>query len=357
MDAIFYNGVSARPIDAQVSLLEEEQQLLIEVDGESSILVAFGDISITHSEKSLVVLSFGKNPNRVIEIKDEVFHSRFFNINRSGKKGITYFRLIKAGWKVHVLFALFIVGFCLGTYFYFIPFMAERVVSILPLSFDKKVGDMVFEQSINGKNMEGAASLTMNEYVQKMMPDEYHKYHINVVESDELNAFALPNGEIVIYTRMLAQIKTADELSGLLSHEISHVTNRHSMRLLCKSLSGYLLLSVMLNDVNGVMTILLDNANNLQQLSFSRHYEEEADLTGLELLERYKINPKGMVQLFEILQKENDVNIPGFLSTHPITSNRIKYINQQIKKHPYTFTTHPDLTQLLTKVKTQITKQ
>jgi len=354
MDAVFYNGVSARPIDAQVSLLDENQQLLIEVDGETPILVSFADISITHSEKSLLVLSFGKNPNRVIEVKDETFRLNFLSSNKSGKKGITYFKLIHAGWKVHVLLALLIIGFCLGTYFYLIPFVAESAVSILPLSFDKKVGDMAFEQAMTGEEIDSAASVTMNEYLKKMMPGESHKYHLNVVKSEELNAFALPNGEIVIYSKMLRHIKTDDELSGLLSHEISHVTNRHSMRLLCKSLSGYLLLSVMLNDVNGLMTIILDNAHNLQQLSFSRHYEEEADLSGLKILEQYNINPKGMIDLFEILQKENTINVPGFLSTHPVTSDRITYIKQHISKHPYNFTPHPELLVLLNKGKAQL---
>jgi predicted Zn-dependent protease len=354
MDAVFYNGVSARPIDAQVSLSDENQQLLIEVDGETPILIAFSDIAITHSENGLIVLSFGKNPNRVIEVRDESFRSHYLKINHSGKKGITYFKLLNAGWKVHVLLALLIIGFCFGTYFYFIPYIAESAVSLLPRSFDKKVGDMAFEQSITGEEIDSAATLTMNEYLKKMMPDEYKNYHLNVVKSDELNAFALPNGEIVIYSKMLRHIKTDDELSGLLSHEISHVTNRHSMRLLCKSLSGYLLLSVMMNDVNGLMTIILDNAHNLQQLSFSRTYEEEADISGLKLLEQYKINPKGMIDLFEILQKEHSVNIPGFLSTHPVTSDRITYIKKHIKNHPFSFTPHPELMQLLTKAKTQM---
>ena len=305
MDAVFYNGVSARPIDSQVSLLEEEQQLLITVDGETPILIAFSEIAISHSEKEMIVLSFGKNPNRIVEVKDESFRNQFLKCNHSGKKGITYFKLINAGWKAHALFALLILAICLCTYFYFIPFVAERAVTILTLSFDKKVGDIAFEQAIEDEEIDSAASIIMNTYLKSMMPNEYSKYHLNVVKSNELNAFALPNGEIVIYTRMLKQIKTEDELSGLLSHEISHVTNRHSMRLLCKSLSGYLLLSVMLNDVNGLMTMILDNANNLQQLSFSRGYEKEADLSGLAILERYKINPKGMIHLFEILQKNS----------------------------------------------------
>lgn len=354
MDAVFYNGVSARPIDAQVSLLEEKQQLLIEVEAETPILIEYADIAISHSEKGLLVLSFGKNPNRVIEVRDESFRTHFLKSNHTGKKGITYFKLINAGWKMHVLLALLIVGFCLGTYFYFIPYVAESAVTLLPTSFDKKVGDMAFEQALTGEEIDSAASITMNAYLMKMMPDQYRNYHLNVVKSDELNAFALPNGEIVIYSRMLKHIKTDDELSGLLSHEISHVTNRHSMRLLCKSLSGYLLLSVMMNDVNGLMTIILDNANNLQQLSYSRNYEEEADLSGLKLLEQYKINPKGMIDLFEILQKENTINVPGFLSTHPVTSDRITYIKRHIENHPYSFQPHPELKQLLAKAKSEL---
>ena len=74
----------------------------------------------------------------------------------------------------------------------------------------------------------------------------------------------------------------------------------------------------------------------------------------VEKFEKYKINPKGMIDLFEILQKEHSVNIPGFLSTHPVTSDRITYIKKHIKNHPFSFTPHPELMQLLTKAKTQM---
>jgi beta-barrel assembly-enhancing protease len=120
------------------------------------------------------------------------------------------------------------------------------------------------------------------------------------------------------------------ELVGLIGHEAAHVNNRHSMKMLCRNLSGYLFISTVLGDVNGVMAVLGDNVNTLQSLSFSREYEREADEEGFAIVTKNHVNPKGMVTLFQRLQQEHSIEMPEFLSTHPVTKDRIMTIKTMI---------------------------
>lgn len=343
-EARFYNGVSSASIPVFVTNDPKNQQLIVEVaEGELPLTILYKDIEITHSESMLFVFSFGVNPKRIIEIKNKEFRDEFLKLNKSNKGGILYHRLISGGLKMYILFTVFVIGFCSLVYFYLMPFLAENTVKLLPSSFDKKLGDIASEQLIEYETKDSLSSVNANNYLREMIPDDVHKFHITVIKSKEVNAFALPNGEIVIYNSMIHKMKSSDEFAGLLAHEMSHVNNRHSVKLLAKNLSGYLALSLLLSDVNGIMTIILDNANSLQQLAYSRTYETDADLSGFKILKDQKINPNGMVSLMMILKTEEELEIPGFVSTHPVTSERINYLTKEIKNNPYSYTPNSKL--------------
>lgn len=343
-EARFYNGVSSASIPVFVTNDPQNQQLIVEVaEGELPLTILYKDIEITHSESMLFVFSFGVNPKRIIEIKNKEFRDEFLKFNKSKKGGILYHRLISGGMKMYILFTLFVIGFCTLAYFYVMPFLAENAVELLPRSFDKKLGDVATAHFIEYEDADSLASVKANEYLKEMIPADAHKFHITVLKRKEVNAFALPNGEIFVYHTMLNKLKSSDEFAGLLAHEMSHVNNRHSVKLMAKNLSGYLVLSLLLNDVNGIMTIILDNANSLQQLAYSRSYETDADLSGFKILREQKINPNGMVSLMKILKAEEDLEIPGFISTHPVTSERINYLTKEIKNKPYSYTPNTKL--------------
>jgi len=156
-----------------------------------------------------------------------------------------------------------------------------------------------------------------------------------VVDSDIVNAFALPDGNIVIYTGLLNRMENYEELAGLIGHEATHVNQRHSLKMLCKNLAGYIFISTLLNDVNGIMAVIVDNAHNLNILSYSRNYEREADREGTDLMIQNSINPYGMIKLFERLEEDSKLTIPELISSHPITDERIQYIQAHISTKEY----------------------
>jgi predicted Zn-dependent protease len=154
--------------------------------------------------------------------------------------------------------------------------------------------------------------------------------HFNVVKSSEVNAYAMPNGEIVVYTGLLDQLDNTGQLVALLGHEVSHVNERHSMRLLSRNLAGYLVLSLVIGDVSGFTAVLADNAQQLQMLSYSRKHEEEADHLGLKILIKNKQNPTGMLELFAKLKGSSQINVPELLSSHPLPTSRIQALNKKL---------------------------
>jgi predicted Zn-dependent protease len=154
-----------------------------------------------------------------------------------------------------------------------------------------------------------------------------------------------------VFSGILKEMEDYDELVGLLGHEASHVNNRHSMKMLCRSLSGYLFVSVILGDANGIMATIGDNVNNFQSLSFSREFEHQADADGFKILIANKVNPQGMSNLFKRLQQHHSISIPEFLSSHPVTENRIDFINKMIKNQKNQQVTNPQLEKLFAKLK------
>jgi len=107
----------------------------------------------------------------------------------------------------------------------------------------------------------------------------------------------------------------------------------------------------MLSDVNGIMAIIADNAHNLQSLSYSRKFEQEADEQGTKLMINNNINPLGMTLLFSRLKSQNKAAVPAFISTHPMTNNRIDDINNLIKNTKHKSLYNSQLKELFSQLK------
>jgi Zn-dependent protease with chaperone function len=308
---------------------------------------------INHREKQLLILASTDETRRILEIRNPFFITACLKFNKQNKSDVWYHRLLNAGTAAHLLLAAFVLAFCAGVYFYVVPWMAEKAVDLIPRSVDDRIGSSYDENGVLGtEEKDSTLTVYVNRYLRAMAPELDSRYHLTVIRNDDMvNAFALPDGRLMIYTGILKKMNTHEELAGVLAHEVSHVEHRHSMRLMTRSLSGYLLLTLVLNDVNGLMTLLIDNAHNLQNLSYSRKFERQADLTGLALLQKHRIDPQGMVRLFELLSKEQEIEIPGWMSSHPVSKERIQYIREKITSSPYPVTRHPELQYLFNQIK------
>lgn len=159
-----------------------------------------------------------------------------------------------------------------------------------------------------------------------------------VVKDDSVNAFAGPGGYIGIHTGLILTAENESELAGVMAHEIAHVTQRHLLRAYesanqmslptAAGMIAAILLGVAGNSPDAGIAAMsaVQGANIQRQLNFTRANEKEADRIGIQTLAHSGIDPYGMPSFFERLQQSTRLygnNIPEFLSTHPVTSDRI----------------------------------
>jgi predicted Zn-dependent protease len=165
-----------------------------------------------------------------------------------------------------------------------------------------------------------------------------------VVEDEELNAFAIPGGSIYVNTGLIAKVHHADELAGVLAHELGHVTARHVAQNVNRQRNTGLIATIFTFMV-AILTgnPYLANAGDLvSQLSaiaylntFTRDFEREADALAIETLVKAGWSPEGMPRLFETLKKESGGRGgPQFLMSHPAPEERIENAKAAIAHLP-----------------------
>ncbi len=151
----------------------------------------------------------------------------------------------------------------------------------------------------------------------------------HLVDDPTLNAFAIPGGHVVIHSGLVIKAERAEELLGVVAHEIAHVTERHSLRQLVGSAGLYVIFQSLFGDFSGLAGTVAEGGYNLLTLSFSRDQEVEADDVGFATLVAARVDPRGLGDFFDRVEKEAADSgaavydgALNFLSTHPVTAER-----------------------------------
>jgi Zn-dependent protease with chaperone function len=347
---IFFDGESAVPKEIKLIFDREKGVFVFETENDKHHFWNFNEVSF-QAKSNCMYLEYGSDPIQNIKISDSSFIDRIHDFRKKkGNRG-WYHKLMDMGIKAHILFTVFIFTIIGLGYFYAIPWVAEKAVVIIPEDYDADLGSTFFEQSMLFDDIDAKKTKALNLFAKELNLRNTKKLKFTVVDSPIVNAYALPDGNIVVFSGILDEMKGYDELVGLIGHEVAHINHRHSMKMVCRNLSGYLFVSAILGDANGVMATIGDNVNNLQSLSYSRNFEHEADVEGFEIVALNKVNPKGMSNLFKRLQDTEVVTIPEFLSSHPVTTERIKDINALIKTKPFPFEDNLKLKKLFLEIK------
>jgi predicted Zn-dependent protease len=168
-----------------------------------------------------------------------------------------------------------------------------------------------------------------------------------VVDSPVINAFAAPGGFVGINSGLITETESEGELAAVLAHEISHVTQRHIARTLelanratVPMIAG-MIAAILIGTQSpqaGVATAAAVQGKAQQALlDFTRANEQEADRVGMQLLADAELDPRAMPEFFERLQESSRyyAHPPEFLSTHPVTTNRIAESRDRAESYPY----------------------
>lgn len=171
------------------------------------------------------------------------------------------------------------------------------------------------------------------------------------IRDDTLNAFALPGGFIAVHTATIISARNESELAGVVGHEIGHVAQRHIARMIegqrgnLALTLGSVLLAILAARAGGnsggqaaAAIAMGSQAAMIQsQLNYSQDAEREADRLGLQTLAAAGFDPKGMEGFFERLQSSNrfyQSAAPAYLSTHPLTIERIADMENRTRSMP-----------------------
>lgn len=151
--------------------------------------------------------------------------------------------------------------------------------------------------------------------------------HIHVFEDEEINAFAIPGGHIIVNTALIKTCDNGDMLAGVVAHEMGHLENGHITKRIAREMGLSAVLMIGGDNLGMIKQIL----KTLSSSKFDREQETEADVTGILYLQQAGIDPKQLAHFFrELSEKKEFPEALKWLSTHPMLKERAELI---LKKH------------------------
>jgi predicted Zn-dependent protease len=181
----------------------------------------------------------------------------------------------------------------------------------------------------------------LGDSIAKLTPRSDLDWHFYIVDSKEVNAFAVPGGYIYINRGLIERADKMDELAGVLGHEIGHVVRRHTIKQMQKEQGANIgvTLACVLTGVcnNAGASDVINIAGGAVFAKFSRGDEKEADDQGVKNVVHAGISPNGMVTMFQKLineRKTRPAGVSAWFATHPLEEDRIADVQAQINLIP-----------------------
>ncbi len=297
-------------------------------------LVPFGNLRVSAGglDHDHLVVQWGDIPSvRTLYLKDPALISAFRHaappeLTHHFEAAATKVREVRTHRRRMWGLALGSLGGMLLFLWFGSDWVVELAVNRIPVEWEQKLGESAYRDFLLQQTVikDGPAVAAVNEMTHRLtenIPDNPYKFEIAVVKSDVVNAFALPGGYVVVFTGLMKKAENGEEVAGVLSHELNHVLQRHGLDRMVKQLGLIAVVTIVLGDQQGLIGLMKQVGVELLTLKFGREQETEADITGLQLLHRAKIDPNGMIRFFERLS-EKDKERVEILSTHPMSEHR-----------------------------------
>jgi beta-barrel assembly-enhancing protease len=192
----------------------------------------------------------------------------------------------------------------------------DKLADIMKGQIENQYG--IFEDSLVTANID----LVFQRVVSHLDSPKY-TYHINLLESSEVNAFATFNGDVYLLTGLIKFAENPEEVAAVLAHEIAHHEKQHVQKKIVKELGLTVLLAIATGGDPGVISEIF---KLVMSTKFDRGQEKEADAFAHKLLERSGIKPSHLATFFLRMKREKqELNTElEFISTHPANKDRIQ---------------------------------
>jgi Zn-dependent protease with chaperone function len=331
---LYFDGTSSKMHKALLQITALRWDIVFTEDDGSSKSISW-DTSIVKKTnvytESFVSFSYGKSfPFQRIESTDT---SLIEHVNAAKNIDLDKLDVLlhtsKRSSFLYLLTA--ILGIVIGMYFYVLPRVSTHFISNLNNKSVEGFGNFVFKVLSTDLEIDDEKTKKLQYFVDAIQVESTFPLKVYVAKSEDINAFALSGGKIVVYDALLEKIENESQLLALIGHEISHIENRHVLKNVTRNLSGALFISILIGDISGMNNVLAENAHLFSQLSFTRSFEKEADIYGLKIMKDNKVDLSEMAKLFAILKDETKLAMPTYLSNHPMLKDRIEY-TQKIAK-------------------------
>jgi len=273
------------------------------------------------------IVRCGTYPVQTIEVNEKEFADKLETIlNEKDRSWLGRF-MNKNQWRMIRMLTVFIV-ILVSAYIWLVPLLAERLAKRVPVSYEERLGDGIYNAIKPTFTIDVGKTAYINDFFRELNIDSKYNINITVVKEDVVNAFAMPGGNIVVYDKIIAGMNGYEELAALLSHEFTHVNEKHTTRSLFRQQASSLFMSIIFGDVGTIGNVIVGSADNLKGLSYSRKLEKDADLNGVKILSERKIDCYGFIHLFELLEKEiaqTGRESTEWINSHPDIEKRMAY--------------------------------
>ena len=159
------------------------------------------------------------------------------------------------------------------------------------------------------------------------------EWDVEVFESEDINAFAMPGGHIGVYTGILNVAENQDQLATVIGHEVAHVTRQHALNRVNREMTtqaGVIAGSAVRGGGQAAGQLLSMGAQLGLSLPYGRAQESDADVVGLKYMAAAGFNPQQSIQLWKNMAKKSKLGPAPFLSTHPSGDTRIQDLIEQL---------------------------
>lgn len=168
------------------------------------------------------------------------------------------------------------------------------------------------------------------------LPETFNGYHMLILDSREINAFATPAGHIFVTRGMLGCCRNEGELAAVLAHEIGHVQHRHGIDAIEKNriteagtiIGTEAIKTFAESDIANLTAVFEDSINDITTTmitnGYSRSFEREADKSAVSIMERIGYNPQCLIAMLEVMATKLEPGSLDFAKTHPSPQSRIE---------------------------------
>lgn len=335
---IYFDGVTSARRDVVVELAPAGLQIS-GGDGRALTTWSYEEIEGVAAPDSILRLGRrGSAALERLEIRDPVFaaaiDARADNVDRSGSLGRRQ-RLSVIGWSLGATVSLLVVAW------FGVPAIAARVAPLLPIGIEVKLGDAVNMQvrGMLDTGKKGAAfdcgaavpeipgRAALNKLLQRLETAAALPLPLrtNVVRRTEANALALPGGQLYVFEGLIAKAENADEVAGVIAHEIGHIAHRDGTKAVLEGGGLSFLFGMLLGDFVGGGAVVFA-AKTVLQSSYTREAESAADAYATDLLNKTGGDARSLAN---ILGRIGGATEPGMkiLLNHPETKARVAAIN------------------------------